>query len=311
MLNINDKLMSVNLDRFKVCASNAPAPLEYLIRQKGEIPTLPRRALALIKAGAKQGKTQFTKVLMSSLLGDISFNFTPADDTLKVVYIDTEQDPYNTYKLDVQVREMAELDTSDERLICYNVSDQPCYTRYETLMAICMQKRPDVIVLDGIVDLVANFNDLEECKRVVENLNILAKTYNLCLITLLHTNKTDGNARGHLGAFLEQKCTDVFEVKKNADKISIQETASRQLPIDNFSFNIKSDGNLETNNPTNYRYFVSAVCTRPMTHTELMQSLIKKFRLSATTAKRYIRNSKKYNILKHDTKNKLYTLTKE
>lgn len=309
MLNINDKLMSVNLDRFKVCADNAPTPLEYLIQQKGEIPTLPRRALALIKAGAKQGKTQFTKVLLSSFLGNDAFNFSTSYDNLKVVYIDTEQDPYNTYKLDVQVRDMADLDNNDARLTCYNVSDQPCYVRYETLLAICMQIKPDVVVLDGIVDLVANFNDLEECKRVVENLNILAKNYNLCLITLLHTNKTDGNARGHLGAFLEQKCTDVFEVKKSGDTISVKETASRQLPIDDFSFNIKSDGNLETNNPTDYRYFVSAVCTRPMTHTEIKTALMAKFKMSESSAKRFISSAKKYNILALDS-HKLYTLTK-
>lgn len=309
MININDKLMSVNLDRFKVCADNAPTPLEYLIQQKGSIPTLPRRAIALIKAGAKQGKTQLTKVLLSSFLGNDAFNFSTAYDNLNVVYIDTEQDAYNTYKLDVQVRDMADLDNNDERLTCYNVSDQSTYVRHETLMAICMQKRPDVIVLDGIVDLVSNFNDLEECKRVVENLNILAKTYNLCLITLLHTNKTDGNARGHLGAFLEQKCTDVFEVKKSGDTISVKETASRQLPIDDFSFNIKSDGNLESNNPTDYRYFVSAVCTRPMTHTELKASLMSKFKMSESSAKRFISSAKKYNIVAVDS-NKLYTLTK-
>lgn len=75
-----------------------------------------------------------------------------------------------------------------------------------------------VLVIDGLVDIVDDFNDNREVKRTGDWL--LRKCSNIMLIGLMHINRGKGEANGHLGAYFEKKCSAHIKVMLNDDDTS-------------------------------------------------------------------------------------------
>mgnify|MGYP003653289047 FL=1 len=75
-----------------------------------------------------------------------------------------------------------------------------------------------VIILDGIVDLSSKgVNDEEEATEIASRLLKWTANHDCHAICVLHENKNDTNAKGHLGAYLTQKAETVVSVRKHED----------------------------------------------------------------------------------------------
>jgi hypothetical protein len=72
-----------------------------------------------------------------------------------------------------------------------------------------------VAIIDGIRDLVHDFNDLEECTEIVNTLMRWTGELKIHIIVVIHTNKGDSNARGHLGTELMNKAETVISVNRD------------------------------------------------------------------------------------------------
>ena len=77
--------------------------------------------------------------------------------------------------------------------------------------------RPDVCFVDGIRDLILDFNDLKEASNLINWLMMLIDKYNCHICNIIHVNKADSNPRGHLGTEIVNKCETVIKVEKNTD----------------------------------------------------------------------------------------------
>ena len=78
------------------------------------------------------------------------------------------------------------------------------------------------VFIDGAADLMKNPNDIEEASQLVEDLNMLAMSLNLAIITVVHENAGSevGKARGHLGSELERKVETNLRVQKDPEGVS-------------------------------------------------------------------------------------------
>jgi hypothetical protein len=95
-----------------------------------------------------------------------------------------------------------------------------------------------ILVIDGIRDCMSNINDPDETTEVLVWLEQLTINYNLSIINILHINKTDGNARGHIGSELLNKAECTIEVsydEKTTNSI-VKCESSREKPFDTFAF---------------------------------------------------------------------------
>jgi hypothetical protein len=100
---------------------------------------------------------------------------------------------------------------------------------------------PDMVLIDGVVDLVDNFNDISESKGIVTKLAQWSTSYNCHICVALHVNKGTSELRGHLGAFLRQKGELTLLLTKVEDSmlyIEAKPIDSRHRPIDEFCFRI-------------------------------------------------------------------------
>lgn len=94
------------------------------------------------------------------------------------------------------------------------------------------------IVIDGIRDLLSNINDPDQCTDLVTWVEKINVRYNIHITNVLHLNKTDGNARGHIGTELSNKAEMNFELEKDekTDVTIVKCESSRDKPFETFAF---------------------------------------------------------------------------
>jgi hypothetical protein len=104
----------------------------------------------------------------------------------------------------------------NECLRTFNVRFDNCEMRRQGFLELVPFIKPDLVILDGIRDLVTDINDGAEAQRIMEEMLALAQANNCCIIAVLHQNKSgeSRDPRGWLGTELLNKAFDVFATEK-------------------------------------------------------------------------------------------------
>ena len=103
--------------------------------------------------------------------------------------------------------------------------------RWQFISDRITEEHPDLVIIDGIADLIADFNNITESQEIIGKLMATSTEFNLSIIFVLHTNKSkeDNNMKGHLGTMAVQKCSDVFEVVKNVATFNVSVSECRNI----------------------------------------------------------------------------------
>jgi hypothetical protein len=207
-----------------------PAP-EIVFGING-IPLLTKKSLSLLIAKAKAGKTTVAAWIISqSILTNT-----------RVLWIDTEQGLYYASRTQHWILSIAGL-TSSECLEFYDLKIHAPNVRIEIIEYLISSKRFDLIVIDGIRDLVFDINSPEEATNTATNLMKWAEVYDCHLLNILHQNKGNEHARGHLGSELVNKAELVLKVSQDDEKqIIVEPEFCRGEPFDAFAINRDETG---------------------------------------------------------------------
>lgn len=97
---------------------------------------------------------------------------------------------------------------------------------------------PKIVVIDGVRDLMSNINDPDETTEVLVWLEQLTLQHHLHVMNVLHLNKTDNNARGHIGSELLNKAEITMEVEYDQKTTFsvVKCESSRRMPFNTFAF---------------------------------------------------------------------------
>lgn len=236
----------IDLEQFVVDTSAPLAPPAYRL-EIGGVGVLPP-GITAVCGRAKQGKTQFLNVIVATLLSGREFGTMRAKDTVtRVVWIDTEQNRWEIQNNAKRMLRAAGLDeTTDTRKIGLTIlslrecsADERCQVVQQAL-----ELDPQVIVIDGVRDLLHNFNDEGESFGVVEMLMNATTNDDLSLIEVLHKNDATDKMRGHLGTELFNKCNTLLECVKDNGYFTVKHI-SRQREANPFVFRINEAGDYE------------------------------------------------------------------
>ena len=197
---------------------------EYLI-EIGGVPTIPKGNLVALSAKWKNGKTFFCDILSAIFLGCDQFaNCRSLQAEGRVLFFDTEQAESDTARIHKTIDAMTPESRHDdfkvfclrEAVIDTDTDESTAISRYDLICRAIEQERPDLVIIDGIADLIYNYNDVIESQDMVNKLAAVANKRNCCIVVVMHQNKgqKDRNMKGHLGTMLFQKCSDVFNVEK-------------------------------------------------------------------------------------------------
>ena len=203
----------------------------------------------LIIGKAKSRKSFFINIAISTALGkDLILNRFKSNlppDKNQVVYFDTEQSKYYVQKavkrICTQINEPEPQNLHPYFLRSLNPSQ-----RLEFIEShIYSHDKIGFVVIDGIKDLINSINDESEATMIASKLLKWSEERNIYILTVLHQNKSDTNARGHIGTELINKAQTVLSITKaeNDDNISIVEPQQcRDKEPEIFAFEINEFG---------------------------------------------------------------------
>ena len=235
----------LQLEQLRITPEKELKPMDFLFRLFGK-PCFPRRELVAITGKAKSGKTFVTSMLMACCSAERVLSFQRVGDKpLRVLWYDTEQSDESTQDI-LKNRVMRMVGTSPECDV-FNVRAVEWKERRALLTEAITRCRPDLVIVDGIRDLVNDINDGVLAQEVMEELMHLATAHDCCIVCVLHQNKSgeDRNLRGWIGTELMNKAFEVYACEKQMPQrvFKLEQTLTRKYDIEQtMYFEVGQDG---------------------------------------------------------------------
>lgn len=249
-----------------------PEP-HYLYEYNG-VAFSPLGGIQAISGQKKNGKTFVLAQLMaaalgtgtervSQYLGGLRTNAETVEwlgHEPKVLYCDTEMEQLNTAKVLRRVHWLCGWDMKQrsDRFFVLWLREVPKTEhrtankeRWRLIKNAIEQTKPDIVFVDGLRDLVNDFNDNSESSAIVGEMMSLASQKNICIWNVLHYNPRPSNddeskMRGHLGTELGNKVSDTFVSIKKKDNegnvtFTVKQQDARGKDVDDWQFEITDD----------------------------------------------------------------------
>lgn len=247
-------------------------PEPYYMLEYNGVPFSTLGGLQAISGQKKNGKTFVLAQLMAACLGTGTENVEKnlpglrvPDRTVeylghepRVLYVDTEMEKLNSAKVIRRVHWLCGWDMKEpqER---FNVLWLREVEGDEAVKEAAYQKRlrlikmaieilsPDIVFIDGVRDIIGDFNDNVESSALIQSLMSLASRRQICIWLALHMNPRPGNddeskMRGHLGTELGNKVTDTLvSIKKkdnNGVSFTVKQQDARGKDLDDWQFEV-------------------------------------------------------------------------
>ena len=199
---------------------------------------------------AKSKKTfNVSAIVASALSGSTVLHYRSMfpENKRKILYIDTEQGRYHCQQVLKRILRLADL---------------PEYKNPDNLIMLALRKFspklrlaiveqaigtiPDLglVIIDGIRDFLYDINSSSESTDIISKLMQWTDDRQIHIHTVLHQNKNDEHARGHIGTELNNKAETVMqvEVDKMDRTVSVVEAIHiRDREFEPFAFRINDE----------------------------------------------------------------------
>lgn len=199
---------------------------------------------------AKSKKTFNVSAIVASALTNstiLHYRSIFPQDKQKVLYVDTEQGRYHCQNVLKRILRLADLpeDKEPDNLVMLALR------KYSPKMRLAIVEHaigtiPDLglVVIDGIRDFLYDINSPGESTDIISKLMQWTDDRQIHIHTILHQNKNDENARGHIGTELNNKAETIMQVEVDKDdkSISVVEAVHiRDREFEPFAFRINED----------------------------------------------------------------------
>ena len=237
-MEINDVSILEQLQQSRITATADIPPHEFLF-QWNDTPCFARGELVAVTGKAKSGKTYLNSILMAACAGDGQLGLTRiSEKPLRVVWIDTEQSEDTTCEiLRDRMGAMIGAEPSDNLFHVFNLRRINWQQRLPIVLCAISICQPDLVIFDGIRDVVGDINNYEEAQNIIGELLAAASEFHPCIVCVLHQNKAveDKTLRGALGSELQNKSYETYECSKNSEThiFKIKQTATRKYDMPN------------------------------------------------------------------------------
>lgn len=224
------------LESRRILPNTEVTPHQFLFSWNDK-PCFARGELVALTGKAKSGKTYVCSLLMALAIRQQIMGIQRIqDDPLKVLWIDTEQSADSTHEiLSLRMTQLLGQAVPNEQYFVYNFRQDNWQERLSLVIACINQHNPDLVIFDGIRDVVGDINNYQEAQNVLGKLLSLASVSNACIVCVLHQNKSleDKTLRGALGTELQNKSFETYECHKDPDTriFSMRQTATRKYDI--------------------------------------------------------------------------------
>ena len=135
----------------------------------------------------------------------------------RLLHIDTEQGKDDTIAFKNRVCSMAGMssDEAKQHFFILRLRDtEKAVDRWRKILKAIYVVRPTDIFIDGLLDIVEDYNDQKECQPIIRKCMMLATEYDASLWAVLHENPMVDKLVGTLGSIAQRKVSEIFVVIK-------------------------------------------------------------------------------------------------
>ena len=182
-------------------------------------PFAKRGDLHVIQGKPGHGKTALMTQFMACLLcGSFGHLRCELKEPPKVLYIDTEMSEDDTIAIKNRVCTLAKIpyDQPSDRFKVVRLRDtELAHERWQQILKVIWEVKPTVCFLDGMLDIVEDYNDQKECQPIIRKCMKLVTHYDMSMWCVLHENPMAEKMVGTLGSITQRKVTEALSVKKH------------------------------------------------------------------------------------------------
>ena len=252
-------------------------PEPYYMLEFNGVPFSALGGIQAMTGQKKNGKSFVFAQLMAAILGtdsprvhDNLPGLTVPQRTIeylghqpRVLYIDTEMEKLNSAKVLRRVHWLCgwDMNQPNDRLSVLwmrtveGSDKEPAFKIRWRLIKLAIEVlHPDIVFLDGVRDIIGDFNNNEQSSTLVQELMALAERKGICIWNALHLNPRPGNddeskMRGHLGTELGNKVTDTLasikQKKGSQVTFTVKQLDARGKDMEDWQFEVTDQaGNL-------------------------------------------------------------------
>ena len=235
-----DEWFDVSVDNDFLDFDEPYRPPRYTMERDG-VPFADVGELHIISGKPGNGKTGLMSQLEAATLGrqfcntlarevghvvrDEKGNIVTGDDKrplfqvrpTKILHIDTEQGKDDTIAFKNRVISMSGIDKQQakQHFFILRLRDtETAKERWQKILKAIWEVQPTDIYLDGMLDIVEDYNDQKECQPIIRKCMMLATYYDTSLWAVLHENPMVDKLVGTLGSITQRKVSEIFTVIK-------------------------------------------------------------------------------------------------
>ena len=202
-------------------------PPRYTMEREG-VPCADVGELHIISGKPGHGKTGLMSQLMATVLcgqhgktirREVPHRVGDHEEVvpIRVLYIDTEQGKDDTIAIKNRVCTMANIDytkPTDAFTILRLRDTEEAKDRWRKILKAIYAVKPTDIFLDGLLDIVKDYNDQVECQPIIRKCMMTATEYDASMWAVLHENPMVDKLVGVLGSITQRKVAEIFTVVK-------------------------------------------------------------------------------------------------
>ena len=233
------KEFQLKLAKYKIDINEKIPPPEIVwsVKVENKVYTAGTKGNFSVIIGKAKSKKTFSLTLFLA-------DYLKIENNKRVLYFDTEQSKYHVQKAVKRI--VSKNGTTHENFEVYHFRSLPTLERLSLIeQAIYFYNDVDLVVIDGVRDLITSINDEEQATMITSKFLKWTEERNIHIITVLHQNKGDDKARGHVGTEIMNKAELVIAVTKDEndkDTSSVETVVSRNIEIEPFAFKVDEYG---------------------------------------------------------------------
>lgn len=197
-----------------------PQPDQFLFHAKGKkIGSL--QNLVIVSGKQKNGKSRYISAIIGAALSgsplfSLSVQFPLNRDRLAL--FDTEQGDFDFYRQIETIKAFSGL-SSLQNFDAYNTREDDPGDSLKMIEAYLTENpQCSILVIDGLLDLILDFNNVIESKRLINFLKKITKQFNVLIIAVIHRGKGNDTNIGNLGAMADRLAQSVLKVEKDKER---------------------------------------------------------------------------------------------
>ena len=308
---------------FKSCEldyANPPARSSSVV-EVNDVPVGTSDNLFCLTGGEGVGKSNFVAAIISGTIADsaldaertLGLTIIPNPSGRAVILFDTEQSEHQLYKNVRKAVKRAYLDDKPDFFHAYHLSEQSRKERLDIIrtaldMNFHQHKGIQLVIIDGVADLVRSANDELESVDVIDELYRLAGFYHCCIVCVLHFVPNGVKLRGHIGSELQRKAAGILSIEKDTNPaysvvkcIKVRDGSPLDIPMMSFGWDkkedmfvymgMKSKEDKERQKINDLKSIAQGIFEKvdKLTYGELVKAIVDAMEIQPRTAKDYIR----------------------